>query len=331
MTTSQSASSTPSGPVVSTVKIPRDAPPTRLVRHVFWKYPLLAAFLFAVIAVVAGLVGSPNWPRDTIAKVSQQDPGGAILAFTQELDGASSSATNAQEWGMGDPGQVFVINPLRQYAPLLGTDVSIALTAYQDASSTQQQAWASAYDKALGSITPMSNGDSDMGGVSSPDYAQIGTLTGDFGPVPVLVNADLQLAQQGFLEEYLESVESGHAYHLTNIWLYDHPSLLNTAIAEGLTDDQWGMVKERGFSVGPWYLFIPAVFHVKLPNGASGLWFVIYNLLFAFFLLFVVPLTPGLRSLPKYLKLYRLIYRYPTKGELDKPAFVERHGSTHGG
>jgi hypothetical protein len=170
-----------------------------------------------------------------------------------------------------------------------------------------------------------------MEGVASPDYAKIGTLQGDFGPVPTLVQADLQLAQGGFLEQYLEGVGSGHSFHLTNIWLYDHPHLLNTAVAEGLTDDQWGMVKERGFSVGPWYLFIPAVIHVKGPNGATGSGFVIGNLVFAFFLLFLVPLVPGLRSLPRYLKLYRFIYRYPRPGDLDKPELAERHGATHGG
>lgn len=306
-----------------------DLPPQRLVRHVFWKYPILAAILLVVITTVAALVGSPNWPRDTIAQVTQKDPGGAVLAFTQELDGTASSASNAAEWGMGDPGQVFVLNPLHTYAPLLGSDVSIALTAYEAADATQQQSWASAYDKALGTITPMSSGDS-MGGIPSPDYTKLDTLKGDFGPVPVLVKADLQLAQLGYLEEDLQAADPGHSFHLTNIWLYDHPNLLNTAVAEGLTDDQWGMVKERGFSVGPWYLFIPAVFHVKLPNGATGQWFVLYNLLFAFVLLFIVPLTPGLRSLPKWLKFYRFIYRYPTKGELEKPSFVERHGLTHG-
>jgi hypothetical protein len=97
-----------------------------------------------------------------------------------------------------------------------------------------------------------------------------------------------------------------------------------------LTDDQWGMVKERGFSVGPWYLIVPAVFHVELPNGATGAGFVLDNLAFAFILLFLVPLIPGVRDLPRYLKLYRFIYRYPRKGELDKPEMHERHGSTHG-
>jgi len=116
-----------------------------------------------------------------------------------------------------------------------------------------------------------------------------------------------------------------------NIWLYDHPHLLNTAVDQGLTDDQWGMVKERGFSVGPWYLFIPAVFHVYFPGGITGQWFVIWNLLFAAILLFLVPLVPGVRDLPRYLKLYRFIYRYPTPGELERPALKERFGTTHDG
>jgi hypothetical protein len=107
--------------------------------------------------------------------------------------------------------------------------------------------------------------------------------------------------------------------------------MLNTAVDQGLTDDQWGMVKERGFPVGPWYLSIPAVFHVYFPSGATGQGFVLWNLLFAAILLFVVPLVPGIRDIPRYLKLYRFIYHYPTPGELDQPAFVERHGSTHGG
>jgi hypothetical protein len=306
-----------------------DRPPDRLVRHVFWKYPILSVVLLVIVAAVAFAVGSPNWPRDTIASVTKDNPGGAIMAFTQELDGTATSTTNAAEFGMGDPGQVFVLGPLRQVAPLWRADYRAALATYDAASPQQQLAWAKAYDTALGTITPSGGG--DMGGTSGPDYMKIDTLKGDFGPVPVIVQADLLLAQNGFLEQYLQAVDPGHSFHLVNIWLYDHPNLLNTAVAQGLTDDQWGMVKERGFSVGPWYLFVPAVFHVYFPNGANGTWFVIWNLLFAAILLFVVPLVPGIRDIPRYLKLYRFIYRYPLSGELEKPALVERHGATHGG
>ena len=310
-------------------KVAADQPPQRLVRHVFWKYPVLAVVLLVAVVVVAAVVGSPNWPRDSIESVSKADPGGSILAFTQELDGTSISNSNAQEFGMGNPSDVFVHFPLHQAAWFLGPQVQEALNAWDAVGSQQRQTWASNYDKALGTITPMASG-GGMGGTPSPDYSKIDTLTGDFGPVPGMVKADLQLAQNGYLDQYLQSVETGHAYHLVNIWLYDHPNMLNTAVAEGLTDDQWGMVKERGFSVGPWYLFVPAVFHVKLLGGETGPGFIFWNLAFAFFLLFLVPLVPGLRSLPKRLKLYRFIYRYPTKGELDKPESMERHGATHG-
>lgn len=227
-----------------------DHPPERHVRHVFWKYPLLALALLIIIAVVAALVGSPNWPRDTIAGVTQKDPGGAILAFTQELDGTASSSSNASEYGMNDPGQVFVLGPLHQARTMLSVDVQHAVATYDAAGDQQRVAWATAYDKALSTITSSASG-STMGGSMSPTYQRIDGLKGDFGPVPVLVKADLQLAQNGFLEQYLQAIEPGHSYHLTNIWLYDHPSLLNTAVAEGLTDDQWGMIKERGFPVGP--------------------------------------------------------------------------------
>lgn len=323
-------------PVAST-----DAPPERLVRHVFWKYPILAVILLALVAGVAAIVGSPNYPIATIAGAAKNDPGGAVLAFAQELDGTASSSANSGEYGMGDPSQIFVVNPLRQAIPLLGTialshwptlqatDVQQALSTYTGATSEQQQSWAVNYHAALDTVTKTSGGDA-MGGAPSPDYTKIPSLTGDFGPVPVMVETDLVLAQNGYLEQNLQAAAPGHSYQLPVIWLYDHPNMLATASQQGLTDDQWGMVKERGFAVGPWYLIIPSVFHVFLPGGTTGPGFLFWNLLFTVILLFALPLIPGLRDLPRHLKLYRFIYRYATPGELDKPAFKERHGTTHG-
>ncbi len=310
--------------------VPSDGPPERLVRHVFWKYPVLSIVLLVVVAVVAFAVGSPNWPKDSIAGVTKADPGGTILAFTQELTGTASSSGNATEFGMGDPGQVFVLNPLRQAAPLLGSAVKQAIVTYDTANAQQQQTWAANYAKALDTITA-SGGSAMSSGIPSPDFAKIDTLQGDFGPLPVLLKANLLLAQNGYLQQYLQAIDPGHSYHLTNIWLYDHPHMLNTAVALGLTDDQWGMVKERGFPVGPWYLGVPAVFHVYFPGGVGGPGFIMWNLLFAALLMFFIPLVPGVRDIPKYLKLYRFIYRYPVKGDFEKAAWRERHGATHGG
>ncbi len=327
MTSSKAKTETISRPVAAS-----DVPPTRLVRHCFCRYPVVAVVMLIVDALLAALVGSPNWPRTTIAATVSKDPGGAILAFTQELNGTSASSANADENGVGDPAEAFVIGPLRQAAPLLrSSDLDAALAAYAAANSKQRLDWATDYYKALDSITPKAKSDGgDMGLTPSPEYNRIADLKGNFGPVPVLTQEALFLAKSGYLEQYLLSVHPDHSYHLVNIWLYDHPSMLNAAIDNGLTDDQWGMVKERGFAVGPWYLFLPAVIHVELPNGADGQGFVIDNLLLALFFLLGIPLIPGLRDLPRRLRLYRLIYHYAAPHELEKAEYKPRSDGYHG-
>jgi len=320
-----------------------DVPPQRLVRHVFWKYPIIAVVLLAGIAGIAAAAGSPDSPRETIAGAAKHDPGGCVLAFAHELAGVGSSAQNASEFGVGNPAQVFVMRPLHAALATLGTvsvadlptlqasEVRSAVATYDAASPAQRTSWATTYHHAVDALAPMGASGGMEGSQPSPDYMKIGGLRGNFGPIPTLIEADLFLAQTGYLQQYLESVDPGHSFHLTNIWLYDHPELLSTAMNKGLTDDQWGMVKERGFPVGPWYLVIPAIFHIYFPSGTTGIGFVLWNLAFAVLLLFVVPLVPGVRDLPRVLKLYRFIYRYPRPGELEEPALRERHGPVHGG
>jgi hypothetical protein len=288
---------------------------TQHVRHAYWKYPIIAVALAVLLGLLGVFAGSPNSPRAAIAKTSRQDPGGAVLAFSQELAGTSSSAGNAGEFGMGPPGKVFVTGPLSSFEPLLGGRVAAALAQYRAAPASQQTQWAANYVKALGTITPQPMGGEEMETAVSPDYAKLGNLHGDFGPVPTLLRADLQLAQGGHLEQYLEGSSLGHTGHLVTIWLYDHPTMLNEAVANGLTDDQWGMVKERGYNVGPWYLIIPAIIHVKLPKGVTGTGFLLWNLLVALIFIFVIPLVPGVRRLPQLLRLHRAFARYPARGE----------------
>lgn len=292
---------------------------TQRVRHAFWKYPIIAAVLAVALGLLGAFAGSPNTPRATIAQTSRQDPGGAILAFSQELSGDSPSWANRGEFGMGPPDQVFVTGPVSSFAPLLGAQTATALARYRAAPASQQRARAETYVAALGTVTPQGEGGGGMEGAASPDYARIGSLRGDFGPVPALARADLSLAQNGHLEQYLVGLNPGHSLHLVTVWLYDHPTLLNTALAEGLTDDQWGMVKERGYPVGPWYLIIPAVFHVEFPQGATGTGFLLWNLAAALVFVFLIPLLPGLRSLPRRLRLDRFVARYPTRGEQVPP------------
>jgi hypothetical protein len=93
--------------------------------------------------------------------------------------------------------------------------------------------------------------------------------------------------------------EPGHTLHAVTIGLYDHPKMLNDAVANGLTDDQWGMVKERDYPVGPWYLSSRRSSTSNSPGGVTGTGFVLWNLLVALILIFALPLIPGIRSLPR--------------------------------
>jgi Na+/proline symporter len=71
------------------------------VRHCYWKYPVIALVLAVALGLLGVFAGSPNSPRATIAATARQDPGGAALAFTQELAGTSASAATRTNSGWG--------------------------------------------------------------------------------------------------------------------------------------------------------------------------------------------------------------------------------------
>lgn len=262
-----------------------------------------------MVVVLGLIVGSPDWPQATIKKVSTMQPGGTIWAVTQELDGTSASYTNTHEYGMSDPAKRLVIDPLKSASWALSPSEQSALDQFLAASSSQQRQWAMNYDQAIQKAAGMNRmGGNGMGTTPVPSMAKIEPLTGNFGPVPEIARSILKLSKNGYLETYFQGISPSNVYQYTNIWLYDQPYLLNTAIKNGLTDDQWGMIKERGFFVGPWYLIVPAIAHVELPGGSNGPGFIFWNGLIALFFVVLFPLVPGLRSIPKYLRLYKLVY-----------------------
>src|SRR6266702_7430595 len=140
------------------------------------------------------------------------------MAFKKHNSEQSTNASNS------DPYQWRGVLRNTAWAIRHSPDVRSAIATYDAASADQRQAWASAYEKALGTITPSGG---EMEGMPSPDYSKIDTLKRNFGPNPTLIKADVQLAQNGYLEQYLQAVDPGHSYHLMNIWLYDHPQMLN--------------------------------------------------------------------------------------------------------
>lgn len=208
----------------------------------------------------------------------------------------------------------------------LGARAVAALSVYEGTSINPQRSWVSNCAAALAKIRPQATGVGMAAMTASSRIAGISGAKGDFGPVPQLTRADLLLAQHGYAENYLVGVNPVKFYQLVTIWLHGHLAMLNTAIKNGLTDDQLGMVKERGSAVGPRYLVLPAATRVELPGGTRGSGFLARNPLCARFPVFAVPLVPGLRDLAAKLKLYRSAYRYPTRGDDQANMAAHSHG-----
>jgi hypothetical protein len=172
------------------------------------------------------------------------------------------------------------------------------------ASADQQSGWANAYADALGTAT-----DGDPAAVPA----------GDYGPVPVLTASLLGMASSGALDSDL--LGSGTGFFQTDytkplLFLADGAYLDDAAGAEHLHGDQWGMMNETGNYPGQAWLWLFSFWYQIPPFVTEGsAWadnadVIIFAIVMILSLaLMFVPFIPGLRSIPRRIPIYRLIWR----------------------
>jgi hypothetical protein len=273
-----------------------------------------------VVLVLAILFSSPDYPAVRSVDVASRQPilylktSANILAGNSDLQGYgppySSDTANAQQvlgiapanwFGVTnpiDPPQDLVLAPLGRVARL-NSDVAAALQTYQAAPPDQQQAWVDAYLAALDKATVTS------GKVEVP--------AGDYGPVATMMDGMLQLGQAGLLEGALNS--TGNVPYMLDptLSLLFFQDNVDHQVANSLDmlGEQWGMSHETGLYPGAWWA-APAAFLYQIPpmstspNGdlQSGL---LIGLVFVVMLF--LPFIPVLNKLPRWLGVYRLIWR----------------------
>jgi hypothetical protein len=286
-------------------------------------YDLVKEFVAAMVVIgvlvvlLAIVFGSPDRPAITLREWARQAPNDFVATSVAELSRTSTSAMYGAPY-IEDPGAGQVIGPLalQRWAgvrepidpavdfvlgPLsTSTDPTVvaALNRYVGATSDQQSAWASAYGDALSNAR-----DGDPGKVAK----------GDYGPVPDLTRGLLTMARGGGLDGLLQ--EQGGFYQ-TNyahsmLFLADGGYLVDQARAAHLGGNQWGMMNEIGAYPGqPW--LAPYSFWYQIPpftssSNADALIWAIMSVVAVVLLL--LPFVPGLRSLPRRLGVYRLIWR----------------------
>ena len=281
----------------------------------------------ALALVLAAVLSSPDVPQLTIAGWAQSDPIDFVTTATGELQGSTTSAgygapyNNAggeQSWGpiapqiwFGqripiDSANAFVIQPLKT-ASYGNTDLGTALSQWGSAKENQQTAWLKAYSDALGKAT-LSDG-------------KVAVAKGDYGPLPVMMNSLLGVAQAGGLDGLLMVNGKFYQTDYTQALLFmgDGGYLDGLATDANLTGSQWGMMNETGSYPGQtwlwlytmWYQVFPftsdsGIFGLNAGNADLGIVILMTALTIA---LALVPLIPVLRDIPRWVPIHRLIWK----------------------
>ncbi len=280
-----------------------------------------------LILVVAAFAKAPYRPPVTNRQVAMSDP----MLFTNTtlgyLDGTESIASYGPPYNNGFQGQQggvqsigsfapqtwwgipypintiqdFVLRPLSQVAQASQNQtLDAAISAYQSTPVNQQIAWVSNYRNAL-SHAAVSSG-------------QVIVPPGNYGPLAVIIPAQLRLAQSGLLSGALnqETNQGPYRFNVQNDLLYiQGDALHNVASSINMLGEQWGINHDEEAYPGPWWL-TPYTFLYQVPPWSTlpaGDMLAAYTIAILVIILIFVPWIPGLNRLPRVLRVYRLIWR----------------------
>ncbi|MDA8317763.1 MAG: cytochrome b N-terminal domain-containing protein [Actinomycetota bacterium] len=285
---------------------------------------IAGAVVLVLVIVLASVVSSPDVPPVTVQSWSHATPGdfmatsAAELAYTSETatygppyDNTSTPAGSGMvqkiivSWqlitGVMQPinsAKTFVLSPLSTRAPGDPTLTS-ALHRYETAPKSVQKAWDTAYLKVVHRVTFRN----DVPYV--PRAAD--------GPVPVLISAELTMARSGALDAALLA---HHQFYGTNytkplLFLEDGSYFASVGRKLHVLGTEWGVMNETGSYPGqPWLWLYTLWYQVPGFRTSTNVDLIaIYLTGVATILLLAVPVIPGLRDIPRYLPVHRLVWR----------------------
>lgn len=276
--------------------------------------------ILGVVLALALILSSPDVPPVTLQSWARHDPVDFVQTATAELQGTTISSAYGPPYN-GGSGSVQNLGPLAPQlwagihqpvvsattdvvAPLLIASVGnpalgSALSRFRTASSAQRAIWLAHYAKALGHARVV--------------RAQVEVPAGVFGPVQTMMRGLLTVARSGGLDALL--VRSGHFYQTDYtrplLFLEDGRYLAKLAAQQHLLGTQWGVMNETGRYPGQAWLWLYTFWYQIPPfNSASNAdLLVVLTMGLLSTLLLLVPFVPGLRDIPRWIPIYRLIWR----------------------
>jgi len=275
--------------------------------------------ILALAVVLTILFSSPDEKPSTVQSWARTDPVDFVTTATTELDGSSDTGgygppynhasegqhilfIRPQKWlGVSHPvntAQDFVLAPLRSITgqPAL----QAAVTAYESASSDQQAKWTTAYENGLTKAVATARGSIVVPG-------------GGYGPLPTIMGGLLGFAQSGGLDGALLTSRQFYQTDYTKplLFMADGSVLSDRAQAEHLLGGQWGMMNETGSYPGQVWLWLYTFWYQIKPFSTSAnadiLVMAIMGVLSL--ALILIPFIPGIRDIPRWIPIYKLIWR----------------------
>ena len=283
------------------------------------KEATIAVLVVALLTVVMAVVfGSPDEHAITIKTWSNAAPVDFAVTALSELNGTSGVAQYGAPYNTGSSGQAlgpltlakwvgpripvntvtdFVIDPLKALPnqPLLKQ----SLKQWSSASSATRSSWVTNYTKASSNL--------------SFAQGQVVINASNAGPVPLMINDLTQMARSGALDQALVTQAGFYTtdYTLPLLFLADGSYLASQAERQHLTGNQWGMMNETGNYPGQAWLWLYTFWYQVAPfNSSHNADVLVWGLMMALSVgLLLTPFIPGLRSIPRLTRVYRVIWR----------------------
>ena len=279
----------------------------------------IAIVVVSILTILLAVAfGSPDDPSITVKAWSTGDPMDFAATALSELNNTSGTAQYGAPYNKAATGQElgpfalakwvgaripintvndFVVDPLKSFTGQPALTSSLA--QWSSASASTQTNWVNSYTHAANKMKVV-NGQLVVNAPSA-------------GPVPVMMADLLQMARSGALDQALVTQNGFYTtdYTLPLLFLADGTYMSNIAQKQHLTGDQWGMMNETGNYPGQAWLWLYTFWYQVAPFNASGngdvlVWGVMMVLSAG---LILMPFLPGLRSIPRKTRVYRLIWR----------------------
>lgn len=276
-----------------------------------------------LIVGVAAIWGAPYRPAITNQEIANTSPILIEQTALGDLDGTGAIASYGPPYNNGTQGtqsigfihpetlwgtpyrintaKADVLTPLSMLANAShDSKLQSALITYQTAPNAQQQSW----DNNL--ATALQQAKTVNGVVELPK--------GNYGPVAIMMNYELDLAKSGLLSGALDR-ETNHGYTRYNVQndllFLQGQALHQIAGSIDMKGEQWGINHDEQAYPGPWWL-TPYTFFYQIPpwsTSSAGDEMAAYTVGILFALLVFLPWIPGLNKLPRILPVHRLIWR----------------------